>query len=181
MRSQVKEFFSSLLLALAFAFLFQTTAFATFFIPSESMVPTLEVGDRLTASKFAYGWSRFSLPFGLTLPASLGGRVLAQSPTRGDIIVFIHPKSGERMIKRLIGVPGDRVAIKGGRLWLNGQRCRASSSAPTNIVINTGRWWRSPNTRRCCRADRSTRSSSARGPSTGQTWRKSSFRRDATS
>ena len=82
MRSQLKEFFSSLMLALAFAFLFQTTAFATFFIPSESMVPTLEVGDRLTASKFAYGWSRYSLPFGLTLPASLGGRVLAQAPSR---------------------------------------------------------------------------------------------------
>ncbi len=124
MRSQLKEFFSSLMLALAFAFLFQTTAFATFFIPSESMVPTLEVGDRLTASKFAYGWSRYSLPFGLTLPASLGGRVLAQAPSRGDIVVFIHPKSGERMIKRLIGVPGDRVAIKGGRLWLNGTEVR---------------------------------------------------------
>jgi signal peptidase I len=121
MRSQVREFFSSLVLALGFAFLFQTTALATFYIPSESMVPTLEVGDRLTASKFAYGWSRFSLPFGLTLPASLGGRVLAQAPGRGEIVVFIHPKSGERMIKRLIGVPGDRVAIKRGQLWLNGE------------------------------------------------------------
>jgi signal peptidase I len=121
MGSQVKEFFGSLALALAFAFVFQTAAFATFYIPSESMVPTLEVGDRLTASKFAYGFSRYSLPFGLTLPKGVGGRVLAQEPARGDIVVFIHPKSGERMIKRLIGIPGDRVAIRDGRLWLNGE------------------------------------------------------------
>src|SRR5436853_61165 len=95
LRSHAREFATSLVLALAVAFAFQTAAFATFYIPSESMVPTLEVGDRLTASKYAYGWSRHSLPFGLTLPASLSGRVFSDDPRRGDIVVFIHPKNGE--------------------------------------------------------------------------------------
>ncbi len=120
MRALLKEFLPSVALAAGFAFLFQTTAFATFYIPSESMVPTLEVGDRITTSKFAYGWSRYSLPFDLALPKKLSGRVFSEPPKRGDIVVFIHPKTGERMIKRLVGLPGDRIAIREGRLWLNG-------------------------------------------------------------
>jgi len=110
-------------LAIGFAFLFQATAFATFFIPSESMLPTLQVGDRLTVSKYAYGWSRYSLPvdLNLELPVSFTGRVFGRDPQRGDIVVFMHPKSGQRMIKRLIGLPGDRIAMHGGKLYLNGE------------------------------------------------------------
>ncbi len=120
MRPFFKEIAGMLVLAFGFAFVFQTTAFATYFIPSESMVPTLQVGDRLTVSKFAYGWSRHSLAYDLQLPSSLSGRVLAGEPKRGDIVVFIHPRSGQRMIKRLIAVPGDRIALREGRVVLNG-------------------------------------------------------------
>jgi signal peptidase I len=120
MLRHARDFLGMIVLATGFAFLFQATAFATFFIPSESMLPTLQVGDRLTVSKYAYGWSRYSLPFDLELPASLKGRIFGRDPRRGDIVVFMHPQSGQRMIKRLIGLPGDRVAIRDGELILNG-------------------------------------------------------------
>lgn len=117
---QSRAYLLIVILALGFAFLFQATAFATFFIPSESMLPTLQVGDRLTVSKYAYGWSRYSLPYDLKLPAGLDGRILGREPRRGDIVVFMHPQSGDRMIKRLIGLPGDRIAFRDGKLFLNG-------------------------------------------------------------
>lgn len=116
-----RDFLGMTILAIGFAFLFQATAFATFFIPSESMLPTLQVGDRLTVSKYPYGWSRYSLPFDLELPASLSGRVFGRDPRRGDIVVFMHPKSGQRMIKRLVGLPGDRIAIRDGEVFINGR------------------------------------------------------------
>lgn len=120
-----KEMVSMALLAVSFAFLFQTTAFATYYIPSESMVPTLQVGDRVTAAKFPYGWSRHSLAFEVQLPKSvMSGRLLRGEPKRGDIVVFIHPKTGDRMIKRLIGLPGDRLAIDNGQVVLNGERTK---------------------------------------------------------
>lgn len=121
MRGFLRDVGGMIALAFAFAFVFQTTAFATYFIPSESMVPTLQVGDRLTVSKFAYGWSRHSLPYDFELPHTFTGRVLLGEPQRGDIVVFIHPKTGQRMIKRLIGVPGDRIAMRDGRVILNGK------------------------------------------------------------
>jgi len=121
MMRHIREFVEMLALALGFAFLFQTAAFATFYIPSESMVPTLQVGDRLTVAKYAYGWSRHSLPYDLTLPKTINGRLMAREPKRGDIVVFMHPKSGERMIKRLIGLPGDTISLRDGRLILNGK------------------------------------------------------------
>lgn len=121
MLRQIRDFLGIIGLAIGFAFLFQATAFATYFIPSESMLPTLQVGDRLTVSKYAYGWSRYSLPYDLKLPVSLTGRIFGHQPKHGDIVVFMHPTSGERMIKRLVGLPGDRVAMVNGELVLNGQ------------------------------------------------------------
>jgi len=106
---------------------FTTVAFAQFEIPSESMVPHLEVGDRVTVSKFAYGYSRHSLPFeaGRLLPAS-AQRLFGRSPRRGDVAVFIHPRSGETMIKRLIGLPGDVIELRNGALFINGAAASAS-------------------------------------------------------
>ncbi|MGD9785868.1 MAG: signal peptidase I [Hyphomicrobiaceae bacterium] len=122
MRAHLKDAVTSVVIALILAAAFQTAAFATYHIPSESMVPTLEVGDRLTVSKFAYGYSRYSLPFEMSLPESFKGRLLRKQPSRGDIIVFVHPRRSDRMIKRLIGLPGDRIAVDNGEVVLNGKK-----------------------------------------------------------
>jgi signal peptidase I len=112
---------------------FTTVAFAQYAIPSESMVPHIEVGDRVTVSKFAYGYSRRSLPFnaGLLLPASTH-RFAEQMPQRGDVAVFVHPMSGETMIKRVIGLPGDTIAIRDRTLWING--VAVETSAPELVM-----------------------------------------------
>jgi signal peptidase I len=98
-----------------------TTAIAQpFYIPSGSMEPTLQIGDGLIASKYAYGYSRYSLPFGAG-PAS-ETRLFQTMPERGDIVIFRLPHDpGKTLIKRLIGMPGDRVQMRGGRLWINGK------------------------------------------------------------
>lgn len=112
---------------------FTTVAFAQYEIPSESMVPHLEVGDRVTVSRFAYGYSRHSLPFNLgrTLPAG-HERLLQQLPRRGDVVVFIHPQTGETMIKRAIGLPGDLIELRDGALFINDEA--APTSAPESLL-----------------------------------------------
>jgi signal peptidase I len=101
--------------------LVSTTALAQpFYIPSGSMEPTLQIGDGLIASKYAYGYSRYSVPFGIG-PAS-ATRLFQKSPERGDIVIFRLPRNPqETLIKRLIGLPGDRVQMREGRLWINGK------------------------------------------------------------
>lgn len=98
---------------------FRVFVFSPFSIPSESMLPRLMNGDYLLAAKWPYGISRHSLPFDLPLPE---GRLLAASPKRGDIVIFKHPVDGREYIKRVIGLPGDRVAVVGGAVVLNGAR-----------------------------------------------------------
>jgi signal peptidase I len=122
---------------------FTTVAFAQYEIPSESMVPHLEVGDRVTVSKFAYGYSRYSLPLeaGVLFPAS-AHRVFETLPRRGDVVVFIHPVSGETLIKRAIGLPGDVVAVRDGALIINGRA--VDTTAPELMVRRVepgGREW----------------------------------------
>lgn len=101
---------------------FTTVAFANYRIPSESMVPHLEVGDRIIVTKYAYGYSRFSLPLnlGFLLPHA-AHRLFESYPRRGDVVVFIHPHNGNTMIKRAIGLPGDTIEVRGGALWINGE------------------------------------------------------------
>jgi signal peptidase I len=101
--------------------IFATTAIAQpFYIPSGSMEPTLQIGDALLGSKFAYGYSRYSLPFGVG-PVS-ETRLLGELPKRGDIVIFKLPRNPrETLIKRVIGLPGDRVQMVRGRLVINGQ------------------------------------------------------------
>jgi signal peptidase I len=99
-----------------------------FYIPSESMMPGLQVGDRLIVSRFPYGWSYASVPFHLLPP--LPGRLLGRIPQRGDVVIVAPTDAAhhdEDLIKRVIGLPGDTVQMVGGRLWLNGQPVRAKA------------------------------------------------------
>ncbi len=96
----------------------RTFVVAPFMIPSGSMLPNLMIGDYLFAAKWPYGYSRYAFPFGL---GRFDGRFLANEPKRGDIVVFRYPGSSEDYVKRLIGLPGDRVQMHHGQLILNGQ------------------------------------------------------------
>jgi signal peptidase I len=89
-----------------------------FYVPSGSMQPTLAIGDLLLATKYSYGYSRYSLPFsGGTTPQY---RLFADLPQPGDIIVFRKPSAtGTTLVKRVVALPGDRVQMKAGRLWIN--------------------------------------------------------------
>jgi signal peptidase I len=109
--------------ALLIALVVRTVLFQPFNIPSGSLVPTLLVGDYLFVSKYAYGYSHFSLPSFLDLdPSAMPGRIFASEPKRGDIIVFKLPSDGQTdYIKRLIGLPGDKIQVTHGRLIINGE------------------------------------------------------------
>ncbi len=100
-----------------------------FTIPSDSAEPTLRVGDYVIVSKSSYGWSRHSVPFGL---APFHGRLLGRSPNRGDVIVFKLPRDGRTdYVKRLIGLPGDRVQLVHGVVFVNGVPLRQKVLGPT--------------------------------------------------
>jgi signal peptidase I len=106
--------------ALLLAMVIRTVLFQPFTIPSGSMMPTLLVGDYIFVNKFAYGYSKYSLPFS---PNLFSGRILEISPPkRGDVIVFRLPSQPDiDYIKRLVGLPGDRVQVTNGVLFLNGK------------------------------------------------------------
>src|ERR1700722_12761012 len=97
--------------------LFRTFLFQPFNIPASSMVPTLLVGDYLFVSKYTYGYSRFSLPFS---PPLFSGRIFGSEPKRGDVVVFRLPKDVQvDYVKRVVGLPGDRIQMKEGQLYIN--------------------------------------------------------------
>ncbi|MEN3930615.1 signal peptidase I [Microvirga sp. W0021] len=103
--------------ALLIALILRTCLFQSYNIPSGSMVPTLLVNDFLFVSKYSYGYSKYSLPFNLPL---FSGRILGSEPKRGDVIVFKLPKDDSQdYIKRLVGMPGDKIQMKEGRLYIN--------------------------------------------------------------
>jgi signal peptidase I len=105
--------------ALLIAVVFRTFLFQPFNIPSGSMKETLLVGDYLFVSKFSYGFSHFSLPFS---PPLFSGRIWGSGPARGDIVVFRLPKDDSvDYIKRVIGLPNDRIQMIGGVLHINGK------------------------------------------------------------
>lgn len=89
-----------------------------FYIPSTSMMPSLYVGDRLIVSKYPYGWSWASVSFHL-LPRG-EWRIWADTPEYGDIVIPVHPERDEDYIKRVVALPGDRIAVEDGRIILNG-------------------------------------------------------------
>jgi len=117
---KVKDELSFFVKLIAVMLVLFTFVFGHFKIPSESMQPQLEVGDHLYASKHAYGYSRHSLPFGLhRLPVG-DWHIFSRVPERGDVAVFRHPVTELVMIKRVVGLPGDTIAMVDGRLSING-------------------------------------------------------------
>ena len=103
--------------AVLIAVLIRSLFFEPFRIPSGSMYPTLEVGDYLFVSKYSYGYSKHSFPFSL---APIKGRLFEKMPKRGDIVVFKYPKDNRTdFIKRVIGLPGDKIQVSRGRLYIN--------------------------------------------------------------
>jgi len=121
--SNIKIVAEALLIALIFRSLF----FDNFHVPSGSMKPTLLIGDKIIVSKYTYGYSRYSFPFGL---APFSGRIFADEPQRGDIIVFKLP-SNKRInyVKRLIGLPGDAIQVKDGLLYINNEAVKLEKLA----------------------------------------------------
>lgn len=111
------ENLKTVFLAIFIALIIRSFFFEPFRIPSGSMYPTLRVGDYLFVSKYTYGYSRYSFPAGLPL---FEGRIWYTQPQRGDVVVF-RPTNKPRtdFIKRIIGLPGDKIQVKEGRLYIN--------------------------------------------------------------
>ncbi|SNB61316.1 signal peptidase I [Arboricoccus pini] len=118
-RGGVLETVKTLVYAIIIALAVRTVAYEPFNIPSGSMKPTLLVGDYLFVSKFSYGYSHFSLPLSLPL---FQGRLFGRVPERGDVAVFKLPSDGKTdYIKRIVGLPGDKIQVLNGVLNINGK------------------------------------------------------------
>ena len=129
-KNSLSELLKTLMIAGSIAIIFRSIFFEPFNIPSGSMIPTLLVGDYLFVSKYSYGYSKYSFPFGV---APISERIFDESPKRGDVIVFRKPKDENiDYIKRLIAIPGDTVQVKKGILFVNGK-------SSTRVKIITGK------------------------------------------
>ena len=121
-KNSTNEFFENcktIIFAIFIALIIRTFAAEPFNIPSGSMIPTLLIGDYLFVSKYSYGYSKHSLPFSLPL---ISGRILYTKPVLGDVAVFKTPTDNKTdFIKRIVGLPGDRVQVKNGTLYINGK------------------------------------------------------------
>jgi signal peptidase I len=113
----IVETIKTVVYALLIAGVFRTLFFQPFWIPSSSMKDTLLVGDFLFVNKMAYGYAQVSCPFSM---CPFSGRIFGGEPERGDVAVFRHPVNGEDFIKRVMGLPGDKIQVKGGVVFING-------------------------------------------------------------
>ena len=105
-----------------------------FYIPSISMMPSLLVGDRLVVTKYPYGWSWVSASFHV-LPRGRW-RLLGRTPEYGDIVIVVPPDRDEDYIKRVIGLPGDRVAVRNGQVILNGKAVPQEVEPPLELAVD---------------------------------------------
>jgi signal peptidase I len=117
-RSEMRDTIVVIIEALLIALVFRSFLYQPFSIPTASMQSTLMIGDYVVASKYTWGYGRWSFPFGIV---PFNGRILGREPNRGDIAVFYNAPSGEDYIKRVIGLPGDTIQVTEGRLYINGE------------------------------------------------------------
>jgi signal peptidase I len=123
-----------LLWVLLAVLLFHSFVAKPFYIPSESMMPSLLKGDRLVVTKYPYGWSWVSPSFHV-LP-HWGGRFLGKMPERGDIVIVTPPGQSDDYIKRVIGLPGDTIEVHGGRLTINGKPVKSEVRPPAMVPVD---------------------------------------------
>ena len=137
LKDSIKDIVKVVIQALVLAFFVRVFLFQPFNIPSGSMIPTLLVGDYLFVSKYAYGYSRYSFPFG---PNIFSGRVWAAEPNRGDVVVFKLPRDNETdYIKRVIGLPGDEIQMIHGVLHINGEAIKKEKIEDVALEDPSGR------------------------------------------
>ena len=134
---EVGEIVKTVFWALLIALVIRTLLFQPYTIPSASEEPNLYQGDYIIVSKWSYGYSRHSILFS---PPIGSGRLFFQSPTRGDVVVFKLPRDGNTdYIKRLVGLPGDRIQVRHGQLFINGkalvQKPMGCRSRPTTTAF----------------------------------------------
>ena len=129
-KSEIREWAESIIIALILALLIRTFVIQAFKIPSGSMIPTFEIGDRIFVSKFIYG---ARIPFtDIRLPA-------LRQPQRGDIIVFASPETPKKdFVKRLVALEGETVEIKGGNILINGKEIDDPDSVKSTYYYNRG-------------------------------------------
>lgn len=135
----IMETIKTVVYALLIAGAIRTLLFQPFWIPSGSMKSTLLIGDFMFVNKFAYGYSYASCPsmFGTDFCGFAKGsesRLFGSDPERGDVVVFKHPVSGEDYIKRLIGLPGDRIQMRDSLLYINGEPVAVTPDGTFNEV-----------------------------------------------
>lgn len=138
----LKETVWTIVNAVAIALAVRTFAYEPFNIPSGSMLPTLLIGDYLFVSKFSYGYSSYSLPLGLPL---FKGRIFASEPERGDVAVFKLPSDNSTdYIKRIVGLPGDKIQVLDGLLHINGKAVERKRAGDFTHMGHDGRLARIP-------------------------------------
>ena len=132
-KNAAREWFDTIFYGGLIAIIFRSLLLEPFNIPSGSMIPSLHVGDHIFITKWSYGYSRYSFPFGSW--NLWNGRFFAtHEPKAGDIVVFRKPDANVEYVKRLIGVPGDKIQMKDGRLYINGKIVERKNPRPYVIA-----------------------------------------------
>jgi signal peptidase I len=133
---EIVEIVKTVVYALAIALVLRVLFFQPFTIPSASMEPNLYQGDYIIVSKYTYGYSRHSIPFS---PPIFHGRIMEHAAKRGDIVVFKLPRDGHTdYVKRIIGLPGDRIQVKEGLLYINDKLVVREPLSPVKSDIGFG-------------------------------------------
>ena len=133
-KNVAREWFNTIFYGALIAIIFRSFLLEPFNIPSGSMIPTLHVGDHIFVQKWTYGYSRYSFPFGSW--KLWNGRFWATEPSVGDVIVFRNPvNQSQDYVKRLIGVPGDKIQMQDGRLIINGKMVERKDPRPYVVAM----------------------------------------------